>query len=185
MGKTTSIEALSLPLFWMKNPPKSTDLLPIVFFDRDDTLIRDCGQTNDISMFSFTSQAIDVLNSLKNFPIQIGIATNQAGLSNGKFSFDRLNEFMEYLMTQIQVVVGDKSIIVLACHHNSETGCDCRKPKPGLFKFAQTSNLGIPIVFFGNSDSDIKAADAFGIEGILVTESNFAQSVENWIGRTF
>ena len=177
----TQEEERKLPLLWMKNASPRNTSLPIVFFDRDDTLILDCGQTNEIHMFAWTPQAKEVLNDLKGLPIQIGIATNQAGLSNGKFSFDKLSEFTEYLMQQMQTIVGEMSIIVLACPHNLQADCKCRKPKAGLFQHAHDLNLGNPIVFFGNALSDIIAAKAFGITGILITESDFAQNVRNWI----
>ena len=169
------------PLIWTKNTSRINRSFPIVFFDRDDTLIVDCGHSNEISEFAWTLQASEVLSELRGLPIQIGIATNQAGLSNGKFSVEKLTGFTEYFMQQIEIIVGDMSIIVLACPHNLQVDCKCRKPKPGLFQYLQNLNLGDPLVFFGNAQSDVIAANAFGIQGILITESNFALSVRSWI----
>jgi D-glycero-D-manno-heptose 1,7-bisphosphate phosphatase len=177
----TQKELNDLPLIWTKNTSQINSLLPIVFFDRDDTLIIDCGHSNEIHEFAWTPQAIEVLSELKGLPIQIGIATNQAGLSNGKFSLEKLTEFTEYFMRQIETIVGDMSIIVLACPHNLQVDCNCRKPKPGLFQYLQNLNLGDPLVFFGNAQSDVIAANVFGIQGVLITESNFALSVRSWI----
>jgi D-glycero-D-manno-heptose 1,7-bisphosphate phosphatase len=177
----SSTSASDFPLLWKVNTVDSKALLPIVFFDRDDTLIVDCGQTNDISNFSWTPQALEVLNEIKRLPVQIGIATNQSGLADGKYSFETLNTFTKYFMSQIQMVVGNMPIMVLVCPHNAQNQCKCRKPEVGLLECAKDLGLGEPVVFFGDSEKDFKTAEAFGIKGVLISESDFALRVREWI----
>lgn len=173
--------ASDFPLLWKVNTVESKASLPIVFFDRDDTLILDCGQTNDIFNFSWTPQALEVLNEIKSLPIQIGIATNQSGLADGKYSLETLKTFTEFFMLQIQMVVGNVPIIVLVCPHNTQNQCRCRKPEVGLLKYAKDLSLGDPVVFFGDSEKDVMTAEAFGIKGVLITKSDFAIKVREWI----
>ena len=181
MQVTTQRDETSLPLIWIKISRSMERVYPIVFFDRDDTLIVDSGQTNETAQFSWTPQAKDVLRELRGLPFQIGIATNQGGVSSGKFTLEQLNRFTEFLMLQIESIVGDMSIIVVACPHTAQAECGCRKPKAGLFQYVQNLNLGEPLVFFGNTQSDISAAETFGIKGVLVAESDFLDSVRSWI----
>jgi D-glycero-D-manno-heptose 1,7-bisphosphate phosphatase len=60
---------------------------------------------------------------------------------------------------------------VYTCNHEDGV-CDCRKPKPGLLYQAE-QDFQIDknqSMLFGDSLSDIEAAEKFGIKGYLTTD---------------
>jgi D-glycero-D-manno-heptose 1,7-bisphosphate phosphatase len=59
---------------------------------------------------------------------------------------------------------------VYYCPHLPSAGCDCRKPRPGLFR-ALERELGLAVrgaPYIGDKVSDLDAADAVGALPILV-----------------
>jgi D-glycero-D-manno-heptose 1,7-bisphosphate phosphatase len=65
---------------------------------------------------------------------------------------------------------GGKVAAVLHCPHAPEDGCDCRKPRPGMFRRA-AHELGLDLassVFVGDHLTDVQAAVAAGCRPILV-----------------
>lgn len=71
---------------------------------------------------------------------------------------------------------------VFVCPHTPEDGCDCRKPRPGLF-FQAEKALSIDLsrsIMIGDTISDLQAARAAGIEKIaLVLTGLGAQQVQS------
>ena len=56
------------------------------------------------------------------------------------------------------------------CPHDSDDGCDCHKPAPGLLVRAATA-LGVApheCAVIGDTAADLGAADAVGARGVLV-----------------
>ena len=56
------------------------------------------------------------------------------------------------------------------CPHRPDAGCECRKPKPGMFRTLERE-LGIAVAgapYIGDRISDVEAAQAVGARPILV-----------------
>ncbi|MEU7599308.1 HAD hydrolase-like protein [Streptomyces sp. NPDC039022] len=53
---------------------------------------------------------------------------------------------------------------MLYCPHSPDTGCSCRKPRPGLLHAALTRMGAVPdeTVLVGDHESDLLAAEAVG-----------------------
>jgi D-glycero-D-manno-heptose 1,7-bisphosphate phosphatase len=66
--------------------------------------------------------------------------------------------------------VGGRIDAIFYCPHTADADCDCRKPKPGMFKrIASCFNVdmtGVPAV--GDSLRDLQAADQVGARPYLV-----------------
>jgi D-glycero-D-manno-heptose 1,7-bisphosphate phosphatase len=113
--------------------------------------------------------SLEAVARLTQNGIKVVVATNQSGLGRGLFDMSALNE-MHAKMHKALAGYGGKVDAVFVCPHTPEDGCDCRKPKPGLFEqIAKRYDLelkGIPLV--GDSHRDLAAGAAAGCTLMLV-----------------
>jgi D-glycero-D-manno-heptose 1,7-bisphosphate phosphatase len=103
----------------------------------------------------------------------VAVATNQSGLGRKLLDRVALEAMHDKLRMLVREAGGDVDRIVY-CPHLPEDNCDCRKPKPGLFR--QLSRQygapldGVPMI--GDSERDIAAALAVNGRPILVLTGN-------------
>lgn len=99
----------------------------------------------------------------------IVVATNQSGLARGLFKLEALHA-MHAKMDAVVEAAGGKVSDIYVCPHGPDDGCDCRKPKPGLFKQIardyEQDLRGVPMI--GDSLRDLQVAWTTGGRGILV-----------------
>ncbi|MDP3440465.1 MAG: HAD-IIIA family hydrolase, partial [Azonexus sp.] len=97
------------------------------------------------------------------------IATNQSGIGRGLFDMDTLNSIHEK-MHKALFAVGGRVDAIFYCPHPADSACNCRKPKPGMFKrISETLNVdlkGVPAI--GDSLRDLQASVVYGCKPILV-----------------
>ena len=140
---------------------------PTVFLDRDGTINEDVGYLNSLERLVFIPGALDAIRLLTRAGYQIAIVTNQAGVALGMIQ----EQTLEVLNATIDQRIRDAGGRVdgwYICKHAKD--CDCRKPKPGLFTQACAE---LPVdksrsFYIGDKTSDMQAAQAAGIAGILV-----------------
>ena len=169
------------PHIWVSESKNNSKEMPLIVFDRDNTLIADAGQHNRIENLEFLPGALDSLRLCFEFGYAVGIATNQAGISKGLFDIDTLNLFHQELNSQIISSTGSSINVIAACPHQLGDNCNCRKPKPGLLEILALGRSDKVKVFFGDSVSDVKAAQTAGICGILIEENSLFDQIEKWI----
>lgn len=111
-------------------------------------------------------EAIALLNS---HGYKVVVITNQAGLERGLFDQAMLDS-IHAKMYRLAQEKGATITAVYFCPHGPETGCNCRKPKPGLLKaFADDYHADLKNVpFVGDTLRDIQAAESAGAQPILV-----------------
>jgi len=121
-------------------------------------------------------QAISLLNQ---HGYKVAVLTNQSGLARGLFDRDTLERIHAKMRKEVTQAGGHIEDI-LFCPHGPEDGCDCRKPKTGLFEqFARKHNIdldGLPAV--GDSLRDVQAALAVGCQPILVETGKGARTLQ-------
>jgi D-glycero-D-manno-heptose 1,7-bisphosphate phosphatase len=82
---------------------------------------------------------------------------------------DTLNAIHEK-MHKALFAAGGRVDAIFYCPHGSDSACDCRKPKPGMFRrISDTLNVnlkGVPAV--GDSLRDLQACSVLGCQPILV-----------------
>jgi D-glycero-D-manno-heptose 1,7-bisphosphate phosphatase len=61
------------------------------------------------------------------------VATNQSGIGRGLFDMDTLNSIHEK-MHKALFAAGGRVDAIFYCPHTADSACECRKPKPGMFK---------------------------------------------------
>ena len=113
--------------------------------------------------------SLDAIARLNQWGYRVIVATNQSGIGQGLFEMDTLNAINDK-MIKAASQVGGRFDAIFFCPHTSTDNCDCRKPKPGLFKeIAARYNVdltGVPAI--GDSLRDLQAALAVGAQPMLV-----------------
>lgn len=103
----------------------------------------------------------------------ICVATNQAALERGLFDIETLEAIHDKMRRSVEAL-GGRISGVFYCPHAPETGCDCRKPKPGLL-LQISRKFGVPlkdVPFIGDSRRDLDAAASAGARPMLVRTGN-------------
>lgn len=92
------------------------------------------------------------------------VATNQSALGRGLFDMSTLNAIHVKMQRAVHAA-GGRLDAIFFCPHAPEDHCDCRKPRPGLFRdiarrFGLDDLRDVPAV--GDTLRDLQAAQALG-----------------------
>jgi D-glycero-D-manno-heptose 1,7-bisphosphate phosphatase len=121
--------------------------------------------------------SLEAIARLNEAGYHVVVATNQAGLGKGLFDMTTLNA-MHAKLHKLLAAKGGRIDALFFCPHTSDDACECRKPKPGLFKQiairyglseegADARPLeGVPVV--GDTARDLLAGTALGATPYLV-----------------
>lgn len=101
------------------------------------------------------------------------IASNQSGLGRGLFDVLALDAIHDKLRARL-ALLGGRIDAIFYCPHAPREGCDCRKPKPGLFRqIAQLPGVDLTkALAVGDSLRDLQAAASAEVESVLVRTGN-------------
>lgn len=98
-------------------------------------------------------------------------ATNQAGIAKGLYRVEDMRALHRFLDEQLAEASCRVDAYYYCPHHPDYTGaCDCRKPAPDMLLAAlRDFDADAPdCVLYGDSASDLQAAVAAGVRGVLV-----------------
>lgn len=116
------------------------------------------------------SGSIEAIAKASQAGYKIAVATNQSGLARGYFDLPTL-EAMHQKMCKLVEDAGGKIDYIAYCPHHPDDGCECRKPKPGLFLQIK-DHFGIrdfsDCLTIGDSLRDLEAAAAVSCPYALV-----------------
>ncbi|SFC33697.1 histidinol-phosphate phosphatase family domain-containing protein/HAD-superfamily hydrolase, subfamily IIIA [Nocardioides terrae] len=137
----------------------------LVLLDRDGTLVEDVPYNGDPAQVRPLPGVREALDRLRREGIRLVVVSNQSGVGRGlidRTQVEAVNERVEALLGPFEGFY--------YCPHAAEDGCDCRKPQPGLLKqaLADTGVRPDRAVMIGDIGSDLGAAEAAGMAGILV-----------------
>ena len=121
--------------------------------------------------------SLAAIATLKQAGFELAIATNQSGVARGLFSLDTLWDIHRKMLAEI-LAAGGYVKRIFFCLHGPDDNCDCRKPKPGLLlQVAEYFACGFDgMVMIGDSERDLRAAQAVGARPILVRTGNGART---------
>jgi len=123
--------------------------------------------------------SLEAIARLCRAEYRVVVITNQSGVGRGLFSLDSMNKINARMFELISQKGGDVDAL-LFCPHAPDAGCDCRKPRPGLFhelaRRLKVNLTGIPAV--GDSIRDMQAALAAGAKPVLVRTGKGAETLE-------
>ncbi len=113
--------------------------------------------------------SLEAIALLNQGGYHVVVATNQSGVGRGLFEMAALNAINDKMHRAVGQA-GGRIDAVFFCPHANEALCNCRKPKPGLFKeIASRFNVnlkGVPSI--GDSLRDLEASAAAGAQPMLV-----------------
>ena len=143
---------------------------PCIFFDRDGIVNESPGPGYVERWADFHLQrgfvaALRVV-AAKGWPAVI--VTNQQGVAKGLYSEDELDAMHENLRGALRAE-GLDVLDVFKCVHFAADGCDCRKPKAGMF-FAAAEKHDLDLTrswMIGDSEKDVEAGHNAGCAGTL------------------
>lgn len=146
----------------------------LVVLDRDGVINRDSHDfVKSADEWIPLDGSIEAIAALSKAGFTVAVATNQSGLARSVFDQDALLAMHRKMRRLVEAAGGEVDIIVF-CPHSPNDGCDCRKPKPGLYhqisEYVNTGLSSVPAV--GDSLRDLQAASAAGCRPILVRTGN-------------
>lgn len=159
--------------------------MQLVILDRDGVINYDSDDyIKSPDEWQAIPNSLEAIVKLNQAGFRVVITTNQSGLARGFFNIDTLNKIHAKMYRELAAMGGNIEAIFF-CPHSPRGGCNCRKPKPGLFnEIAQRLGIhltGVPAI--GDSLRDIQAAASAGAVPILVrtgkgskTESKLVQN---------
>ena len=142
----------------------------IVILDRDGVINFDSAQfIKSPEEWKPIPGSLEAIAKLKQNGYRVVVATNQSGVGRGLFDMDTLNRIHQKMHKAV-LAVGGQIDAIFYCPHAADSKCDCRKPKPGMFKrISETLNVelaGVPAI--GDSLRDLQASVALGCQPMLV-----------------
>ncbi len=142
----------------------------LVILDRDGVINFDSAQfIKSPAEWKPIPGSLEAIARLNQNGYRVVVATNQSGVGRGLFDMDTLNQIHDK-MHKAAFTVGARIDAVFYCPHAADSKCECRKPKPGMFKrISQTLNVDLNgVVTIGDSLRDLQAGAAVGCLPFLV-----------------
>lgn len=123
--------------------------------------------------------SLEAIARLCRAEYRVVIITNQSGVGRRFYTLDMMNK-INVRMFELMRRKGGEVDALLFCPHVPDAGCECRKPKPGMFhelaRRLKVNLSGIPAV--GDSMRDLEAAAAAGATPVLVRTGNGGETLE-------
>ncbi len=150
---------------------KTRTIEKIIFIDRDGVINEDLigDYIKKWEDFRFIPGSLEALRKFNSSQYGIVIISNQAGIGDGVYSEKELNDITYKMLYELKKELIDVKRIYY-CLHGKDAGCDCRKPKTGLFKQAAKDISFNPseTYFIGDKVSDMEAGKKFGLKTLFV-----------------
>jgi D-glycero-D-manno-heptose 1,7-bisphosphate phosphatase len=107
------------------------------------------------------------------------VATNQSGIARKLFDMAALNAIHQKMHTAV-LQMGAEIDAIFFCPHSADDHCDCRKPKPGMFKeIAQRYGINLKgVQSVGDSLRDLQAGFLSGCVPNLVLTGKGQKTLE-------
>ena len=168
-------------------------LRPAAFLDRDGTINVDKGYLHRIEDFDYLDGAAEGMRKLQDLGYALVVITNQSGIARGYYTEDDYRRLTAWMLADLS----EKGIHiegVYHCPHHPEgkvgqyaRGCNCRKPKTGLF-YQAADELGIDLgksIAVGDKMRDLEICRETGAKGILLSGNGKAAAgavpCRNWV----
>lgn len=157
----------------------------LVMIDRDGVINEDSGEfIKSVAEWRPIAGSLEAIAALTRAGWRVAVVTNQSGIGRGLYDEATLAAIHRHMRERVRAA-GGELVGVYHCPHLPEDGCECRKPRPGMFR-ALERELGVSVVgapYIGDRLSDVEAADNVGARPILVRTGTGA-ATEAVLGRS-
>lgn len=148
-----------------------------IFFDRDDTLIKDVPYNGDPGSVILMPGARSACRTLKTLAFQLFIISNQSGVGRGLIS----REQVQAVNRRMIELLGDSLISDVYCCFDPPGAAEesCRKPSPKMILQAAKAysiDLGNSIVI-GDKLSDVRAGKSAGCFALYLNSRDDSDSL--------
>lgn len=150
---------------------------PVIFLDKDGTLIKDIPYNVDPDLMVFEPGAVNGLRRLYEAGFRFIVVSNQSGVARGYFPEEALIHVKHRLREMFQREAGVPLDGFYYCPHHPDgivsqyaVACDCRKPEPGmLFRAAQEHRFSLGTAWMvGDILNDVEAGKQAGCQTVLL-----------------
>ena len=144
--------------------------MKLVILDRDGTINQDSDNyIKSLAEWKPIPGSLQAIARLSQGGWRIVVATNQSGIARGLFDMAALNA-IHTEMHRVVALAGGRIDAIFFCPHAADSGCECRKPKPGLLlEIASRMDVDLAEVpMVGDALRDLQAAAAAGAKPYLV-----------------
>ena len=144
-----------------------------IFLDRDgvinevlSTRVKFVNKPSDFYLIDGVGEAIKTFNLLH---YKVFVVTNQGGVGLGYMKESELGDVHKKMHTDL-AEYGARIDDISVCIHKPNTGCHCRKPKPGmLVKLSRKHDIDVNKSFMvGDRKQDIEAGKQMGTTTVLI-----------------
>ena len=144
--------------------------MKLIILDRDGTINQDSDQyIKSPSEWKPIPGSLQAIARLNQAGWRVVVATNQSGIARGLFDMSTLNAIHTEMHRAVNQA-GGRIEAIFFCPHAADSGCECRKPKPGLLREI-AARLAVDLAevpMVGDSLRDLEAAAAAGAKPYLV-----------------
>ncbi|NGZ88029.1 HAD-IIIA family hydrolase [Duganella aceris] len=141
---------------------------PAAFLDRDGVINEDSNYAHRPDQIRWIPGAFEAVRLLNDSGYNVFVVTNQAGIARGMYDALAVNQLHDWMQQEFRRHGAHIDGFHFCPHHPEfDTACDCRKPEPGML-IAATAAMPSRLqgsFLIGDKDSDIQAANRFGIPG--------------------
>ena len=156
-----------------------------VIFDRDGVLNRDVGYAFRPEQIAWVEGAMAAVKAVNDAGLYAFVATNQSGVARGYYTEADVEALHVWMNGELAQHGAHIDAFAFCPHHEAGTvagydrACDFRKPGPGMIlsllrRFPVDPARALMI---GDSPSDVAAAKAAGIAGVLFTGGSLADAL--------
>jgi len=162
-----------------------------VIFDRDGVLNKDVGYAHRPDQIVWIEGAIAAIKAINDSGLLALIATNQSGVAHGYYAEADVVALHAWMNASLMAQGAHIDGFAYSPYHPEakldayRRPSDCRKPGPGMvLHLIEKFNLDpARCVMIGDRNSDVAAAEAAGIEGVLFEGGDLYSRLQPWIGR--
>jgi D-glycero-D-manno-heptose 1,7-bisphosphate phosphatase len=140
-----------------------------VFMDRDGTVSEEIGYMYDAGLYKPYAYAGPAIRRINESGMKAVLVTNQSGIGRGYFEESMVHQVHDILQAELSRH-GARLDAIYFCPHAPDSGCECRKPNPGMLLQAQ-KDLDIDLTesyVVGDKQIDVETAYAAGAKSVLV-----------------
>ena len=156
-----------------------------IFMDRDGTVNEPVGFVNHISLFRLFPWSVEAIRLVNRAGFLAVLVTNQSGVARGLYTEELVGE-VHGRLNDLLDEGGAHLDAIYYCPHGLTSGCDCRKPKPGMLLRAERE-LEVDLArsyVIGDTYSDLELAWNTGARAALVLtgygRGNFEHHRHEW-----
>ncbi len=152
-----------------------------IFLDRDGTVSEEVGYMYDVSLYRVFPWTGEAIRRINQSGMKVVLATNQSGIERGYFQESMVHHVHDRLREEIALSRARLDGVYF-CPHHPETGCECRKPRPGMLLRAQ-DELGLDLhrsYMVGDRYLDVRTGKAAGAGTVLVLTGDGRKEYEEF-----